>query len=352
MNAKRKKTRQPSVLDLARALENELASVSVRAHARDLAREFGVARDLDGARDLAGDIVEALRNNPASDIAGDLTRGLCRDLTGIREFTREFHRAAALAHAHKRMDDRRLARSGNRAADRVRSFLRDLFLAQNPLHGPHAASVTEHADADYSTSASEDNARAYDRARSLIGDLISAQSNAENLDRLLNGTAWDAPRRARQPRDRPQMPRIAQSTGLIVTAAARLLPRADQLRWFEELYCNLWDISYDGGGRREQLSCALRELLRVPQLRYALLAQRRGENASAPGTGNLAVLAAPLILGSLSWFTVTGAALVVLVGIGAFCWVIADAARSARLATLIRAVGRRSDRLKDHPRQR
>lgn len=338
-------TERPSVLDLARALENELASVSTRAHARGLARELGVARDLESARVLASNVVKALRDNPASDLAGDLTSGLCRDLAGIREFTREFHRAAALAHAHKRMDDRLRARAGGRAIDRVHSFLRDLFLAQNPFHGPEGAGAVDDPDTGCSTSATEDSARAYDRARSLIGDLISAQSHAENLDCLLNRVGRDVPRHARQSRDQPQMPRIVQPAGLIVTAAARLLPRDDQLRWFEELYCNLWDISYGGGGRREQLSCALREFLRIPQLRYALLAHRRRENASAPRAGNLAVLAgAPLIVGSLSWFTVAGVALIALVGIGAVCWVIADAARSERLAALIKAAARRGDR--------
>jgi hypothetical protein len=342
----------PSVLDRARALENELASISVRAHARDLARELGLARDIDSARDLAGDVVGALADNPAGDLAGDLTRNLCRDLAGIVEFTREFHRAVALAHAHERTCERARAQAGARIADRVRSSVRDLFLAHNPIHG-RDASAADHANTDDSTSAHYDSDRAYDRARSLIGELISAQFHAEKLDRLLSHTGPDASQHARQSRDRPRLPHVAQPTGLIVTAAARLLPREDQLRWFEELYCSLWDISCDGGGLREQLSCAIRALLRVPHLRYVLLARRTKDNASAPGAGNLAVLAAaPVVLGSLSWFTVAGAALVALVVIGAVCWVIADAARSERLAALIKAADRHGDRSRNGARHR
>ncbi len=54
-------------------------------------------------------------------------------------------------------------------------------------------------------------------------------------------------------------------------AATRLLPIGERAGFAEEFRSELWEIAYAGGGRRVQLTYAVRQMLSARRLRAELL---------------------------------------------------------------------------------
>jgi hypothetical protein len=68
---------------------------------------------------------------------------------------------------------------------------------------------------------------------------------------------------------------VVPSAAGLLTAAARLLPAADRARYAEEYRSELCDLAQSGDGRLRQFLYALRQLLRVLPMGFALRSPRR-----------------------------------------------------------------------------
>ncbi len=64
--------------------------------------------------------------------------------------------------------------------------------------------------------------------------------------------------------------RIVPSAARLLSYAARFLPAVDRARYAQEYRSELWELAQSGVGRRGQLRYALRQLLRVPPMGFAL----------------------------------------------------------------------------------
>jgi hypothetical protein len=67
---------------------------------------------------------------------------------------------------------------------------------------------------------------------------------------------------------------VSSGAGLLAVAV-RLLPAADRAQYAQEYLCELWELAQSGVGRRGQLRYALRQLLRVLPMGFALRSPRR-----------------------------------------------------------------------------
>lgn len=71
------------------------------------------------------------------------------------------------------------------------------------------------------------------------------------------------------------MVRVTAPAVRVATAATRLLPPADRVRYSEEYRSELWDLAADGASRLQQTGCALRQFRCAVPLRFAVLSPRR-----------------------------------------------------------------------------
>jgi hypothetical protein len=69
--------------------------------------------------------------------------------------------------------------------------------------------------------------------------------------------------------------RVAPAAGRLATAAARVLPTRERVRYAEEFQAELWEIARAGGGRWLQLGYAARQVMAAPRLRVGLRVPRR-----------------------------------------------------------------------------
>jgi hypothetical protein len=81
----------------------------------------------------------------------------------------------------------------------------------------------------------------------------------------------------RKPKKRKQLRagKVVSSGAGLLAVAVRLLPAADRAQYAQEYLCELWELAQSGVGRRGQLRYALRQLLRVLPMGFALRSPRR-----------------------------------------------------------------------------
>ena len=194
--------------------------LDILAHGRDLAS--ALARDHDLPLDIAHDLARALARDLAHDrdLAGD------DDLARARELDRTLARAREL--------DRLLVHNRSYALVSARS------------------SALAHARA---------------LAARLASDLAHSYECALGLDRVSSSGA--------APGQQGTVVRVAPSARRLLAVAGWLLPAADRARYSEEYSSELWDIAHAGARRRHQFQYAIRQTLRLVQLRSAVLAPRR-----------------------------------------------------------------------------
>jgi len=199
----------------------------------------------------------------ARDLAHDLTRSLTRsfdlepdpDVRCARIGTLDLNRARASALGLDRALDGDLnllfAHDLAYVRDLVRDLARDLGRARDRAR---ARDIGLDIDLDPDI----------DRAVRLAGVLESLPERARRLGRVdaLDGQQ-DAGRR------------VVPSAGRLLAAAARLLPAGDRGRYREEFSSELWDLAQVGGGRCQQFRYTGSQIVRLVQVRAAVLAPRR-----------------------------------------------------------------------------
>ncbi len=139
------------------------------------------------------------------------------------------------------------------AAGRTGSLVGALDIALDRAQGIHA-------DLKYGI----DGDGVLDRALSVAADLSQACELA-----LVSSVPADEERGAGR--------RVAPSAARLLAAATGLLAAADRARYSEEYRAELWEIAAAGGGRRQQLLYAVRQVRSAWRLRAALgMPRRRG----------------------------------------------------------------------------
>jgi hypothetical protein len=163
------------------------------------------------------------------------------------EFARALQKAADLAAGLKEVLGKPYA-TGHTAI-----LVRALDIALNRAQGIHA-------DLKYGI----DSAGVPDRALSVAADLSQAREFAL--------TSASVPAKEERGAGR----RVAPSAARLLAAATGLLAAADRARYSEEYRAELWEIAAAGGGRRQQLLYAIRQVRSAWRLRTALGMPRRG----------------------------------------------------------------------------
>jgi hypothetical protein len=201
-------------------------------------KEYDLVRTLEQALTRARDLDLALGRAVSFTLGHDLARALARDLDRARDLASDLAAPRTFPGGGARGLARDLTEARNAATDLARALADGSALARGRA-----------------TALAEDLSHDLKRARVIVG--LAPQPDG---DKALQG--------------RPAV-HVAAPAVRLVAGAARLLPAADRPRYREEYHNELWEMAATGAGRRQQLAYAIRQVLRIMPLRFAVLTPRR-----------------------------------------------------------------------------